>query len=64
MKAICPNNENHKKFNTSAHVIQEWIVDEHGNFLKEIATTETTHYPSSDDIWYCIECGAEAKVSS
>jgi hypothetical protein len=62
MKAICPNNENHKKFNTTAHVVQEWVVDESGNFLEELSTLETTHPPTIDNVWYCSECGAEAEV--
>jgi len=63
MKATCPNNVEHKKFNTVAHVTEFWVVDEEGNFL-EVAEDvgEVTHGPDPGNIWICEECGAEAKV--
>lgn len=64
MRAICPNDLNHKKFFTTAHIAQEWVVDENGNFL-EIATecTDIVAAPDSGNTWTCMECGAEAVVS-
>jgi len=64
MKAVCPNDLNHKKFITVAHIAQGWVVDESGNFL-EVAKecTETVAAPDPGNSWICKECGAEATVS-
>lgn len=64
MIATCPNNPDHKKFTTTAHVSETWLVDEYGNFLEGLGGGETTHKPDPDNIWTCHECGAEAKVES
>lgn len=64
IQAICPNNKEHKRFITVAHVVQSWIVDERGNFIESISNDEVTHHPNIDNIWTCNECGAEAIVSS
>lgn len=58
MKAICPNNENHKEFHTVAHVVQTWRVDEAGNFIDEISTDEVVASPDTGNRWHCAECGA------
>lgn len=61
MKVKCPNDKNHKRFATTAHVMQEWEVDENGNFESVINDClEVTHSPNLDNIWRCLECGAEA----
>ena len=62
MKAICPKDANHKEFITTAHVVQDWKVDETGSFLEEVDTTEITHGPNVDNTWECAVCGAEAIV--
>lgn len=63
MKAICPNNIEHKQFVTTAHVCQDWVVDENGNFLEEEnGCVEVTHGPDVDNIWTCKICGAEAVI--
>lgn len=64
MKARCPNNTNHKRFITVAHVTEDWVVDENGVFLQVSDDTcgETTHGPNPDNFWECEECGAEASV--
>jgi hypothetical protein len=64
MKARCPNDPEHKRFVTVAHVTQEWIVDEHGEYLSrfEGGESETVHGPDPGNTWQCVECGAEAKV--
>ncbi len=56
-----------KKFSVIAHVAEEWIVDHHGEFLREGDPTfrEVTHRPEvgSDRFNFtCTKCGAEAKV--
>lgn len=64
MLAICPKDpKNHKRFITVAHVMQDWIVDEHGNFLDVIEDLQTSFLPNPGNIWTCKECGAEAKVT-
>lgn len=64
MLAICPNNKNHKRFITVAHVSQDWEVDEQGNWVKTIdESVETTAKPHPDNDWTCSECGAEAQVT-
>lgn len=63
MKVICPNNKEHKEFATTAHVTQEWKVDDSGEFIETINDClEVTHTPDRDDCWNCTVCGAEAKV--
>ena len=63
MTAVCPKNKKHKRFVTTAHEMHDWVVDEHGAFIKDDGCIDTTVYPDPGNIWTCIECGAEAKVS-
>ena len=61
MKIICPNNREHKEFIVTAHVAQEWKVDESGMYLETICdSTVITHNPDIDDLWECAICGASA----
>lgn len=61
MKARCPNSPEHKEFVTTAHIVQDWVVNEKGDFLQVVTEcVETTHQPDPDNIWSCRECGAEA----
>ncbi len=62
MKAVCPNNPEHKRFSTVASVMEEWEVDENGNYLITIESLQVNHGPNPDNIWRCLVCGAEAKV--
>lgn len=62
MKATCPNDPEHKQFLTTAHLMQEWVVDEHGNFVEHSLDLETSHGPDSGNIWTCYTCGAQAEV--
>jgi len=64
MKARCPKSEEHGAFSTTAHVVEEWMVDEHGDFVEHIATLETTHGPDPDNTWTCMDCGAAAEVTA
>ena len=51
-----------KIFNATAHVTQDWLVDEHGSFLDcKNDCIEVTHFPDNDDIWDCAECGYSAR---
>jgi hypothetical protein len=65
MKAVCPNDTNHKEFITVAHIMQDWKVDENGEWLEKIdPSVQTSYNPNSDNIWTCAACGVEAKVDS
>lgn len=59
----CPYCGNKEKFVVSAHIIEDWVVDRHGEFIEvDKECVDVAHYPDDDDIWYCIECGEEAIV--
>lgn len=61
MKAICPNNSEHNNFYTTVHVVQKWIVDEHGNHIKTSnECLQVTHRPDMDSFLQCSICGAKA----
>lgn len=62
--ATCPNDPQHKRFITVAHVAEDWIVDEHGDFVEVLASTETVARPDPDNTWTCAICGADAKVEA
>ena len=64
VKAACPNDKEHKLFITTAHVLQEWVVDENANF-HSVANEciETVHGPHMENSWTCKICGAEALLS-
>ena len=59
----CPKNPKHKRFLTTAHVMEEWVVDEHGNFLAVARGLQTDHGPDPDNIWNCYECKTEATIT-
>jgi hypothetical protein len=63
MKAVCPNDPTHNRFITVAHVSQDWVVDEEGNFIEEVATQEVVARPDVGNSWTCKVCGVEAKVT-
>lgn len=64
MKARCPRSPEHKRFVTVAHIAQDWIVDENGDFIEEVTggCEETVHGPNPDNTWTCVACGAAAIV--
>ena len=62
MKATCPKNPKHNKFVTTAHEMHDWIVDEKGEFIKDLGCIEITSGPDQDNIWTCNTCGAAAKI--
>ena len=63
MRARCPKDPAHKEFITTAHVVEEWVVDEEGNWIETLQSLETAHPPHKDNCWSCAECGEEAKVT-
>ena len=47
-----------RKFAVTAHVTQDWRVNEYGVFdICLMSCVEVTHYPDDDDIWSCLACG-------
>lgn len=53
----CPNCGS-KSFLVSAHVVQDWVVDEDGDFISVYDDcVEVAHFPDDDDIWGCNNCG-------
>ena len=54
---ICPKCGG-KKFIVTAHVTQDWIIDENGCYIETIEPcVDVTHYPDEDDLWTCFNCG-------
>ena len=51
----------YKRFIVSAHVVQEWVVDENESF-EEVWNDCicVTHNPNDEDIWQCYDCGFES----
>lgn len=46
-----------KKFFVTAHITQDWVVDENGNYIETAEDCiDVTHYPDNDDVWQCFEC--------
>lgn len=64
MKARCPNDPTHQQFVTVASVMEEWLVDENGNYISTISSLQTNNGPNPGNVWTCFTCGAEAKVAS
>ena len=55
--ARCQNNPEHKRFITVATVLQEWEVDETGEFRDErVGCLEISHGPDSGNTWTCADC--------
>ena len=59
-QAICPENEEHDQFITTAHEMHSWVVDSKGNFVKDLGCEEVSSNPDPDNIWRCKECGTVA----
>lgn len=59
---ICPHCGG-KRFSTTAQIVQEWIVDERGNFISvETDRLEVTSEPDDANIWLCTQCGYEGVI--
>lgn len=53
-----------KEFITTAHVAQDWKVDENGNFIELVQdATDIIAEPNDDNIWTCVSCGSEAVIN-
>ena len=45
-------------FFVTAHVCQDWEVDEEGEYVKVMnECSQVTHFPDDEDIWECVNCG-------
>lgn len=54
---ICPRCGSNR-FIASAVIIQDWLLDEHGDFIKVTdECTDVYTYPNKDDEWTCAGCG-------
>jgi hypothetical protein len=63
MKLRCPKDATHKRFGTTAHVMQSWVVDEEGEYVE--TTNDCLEVTSPPDFVYntvnCAICGADAE---
>ncbi len=64
MIATCPKDPTHKRFLTTAHVMEEWVVDETGEFLEISKQLETDVGPDPENVWWCTVCMLEASVKA
>ena len=64
MKASCPKNPAHNRFVTVAHVTEDWVVNEYGEFIEvqNDSEVEVVAPPDPDNFWVCNECGTTADV--
>jgi len=54
-----------KTFSSTAHVTQDWMLDEHGEFMESISNcVDVTHRPNDDDLWQCLGCDYNAAGSN
>ena len=60
---ICPKCGG-KTFYTTAHIMQEWRVDEDGNFLDvSEGCIDVDSEPDDDNSWFCATCGEEGVIA-
>jgi hypothetical protein len=59
-KFYCPDNPNHKEFNTSVYESHRWTVDEDGEFIDSSGVCEQYMGKVGDNIVNCNTCGVEA----
>ena len=63
MKIVCPKDPSHKSFSVTAHEVHDWEVDEKGEVVKDLGYLEMSHMPTVGDLFTCLKCFTEAKVS-
>lgn len=54
--AVCPRDVSHKTFFTTATVMEEWLVNEFGDFIKSNATIDVADEPDVRNQWLCCAC--------
>ena len=53
-----------KTFSSTAHVTQDWMLNDHGEFMESISNCiDVTHRPNDDDLWQCLSCEYNATGS-
>ena len=57
MKLVCPKDSTHKRFSASAHVTEDWVVDEHGVWLENCDEPQQLVSGPHFDVSVCHECG-------
>lgn len=62
MRVTCPKSKEHKKFLTSVHVVEEWIVDERGKLIERVKMIQVDEGPDREGLWVCETCGEIANV--
>ena len=56
---VCPVCGN-RTFHATAHVVQEWLVDDDGEYIETTEEcSEVDHAPDDEDIWQCSCCGLD-----
>ena len=60
-RLVCPKDPKHKKFVGTAHLAEDWILDEHGDWLDSLEPPQVMNYPDWDWI-HCADCDTQAKV--
>jgi TPP-dependent indolepyruvate ferredoxin oxidoreductase alpha subunit len=63
MNVKCPKSKRHKRFVTTAHEVHDWVLDENGEFVKDLGCSEMSADPDINNIWTCHVCGAQAIVT-
>jgi len=60
----CPKNSRHKRFKTAtAHVQQEWEVNNKGEYIKTInECIDVDHHPDEGDTFRCKTCDSYCEV--
>ena len=62
---VCPNGCAKKEFITVAHVMQDWKVDDCGNWIETTdESVQTTYAPHPDNIWTCTVCLCHATAKA
>ena len=64
MKLSCPNNPEHKHFETTAHVMQSWKVDETGEWVETLNDSMQVSFGPNfyENVVSCVDCGADAEI--
>ena len=62
MRVRCKKSLAHDHFITTAHVVEEWEVDDQADFISTSTTIETTHAPNEDNVFSCMACNSDCEV--
>ena len=62
LKITCPNNKKHNRFMTTAHVTQDWIVNENGDYVKVLnECVQVDKLPEYGNLFTCI-CKTKGQI--